>query len=155
MLIYIAADHRGFKLKEVIKNLVKDSGYQIVDLGAEIYDPTDDYPVYAAAVAQKISLEYESARGILICGSGAGVDIVANKFKNVRSVLAISPDHAVASKNDDDTNVLAIAADYMDERTAKQTVSAWLQTSFSKESRHKRRIAEITEIESKNQEENS
>lgn len=151
MIIYIGADHRGFKLKESLKNMLKESGYVVSDMGNEKYDETDDYPDFAGAVAKKISdtvlTDPNGARGIVICGSGVGVDVVANKFRGVRSVLALSPDHALASRVDDDTNVLSIAADYIDERTAKQILVAWMQANFSKEDRHKRRLAKIKQVE--------
>ena len=84
MIIYLGADHKGFKLKEYLKNSLKEKGYEIVDLGNDSYDENDDYPDFASAVAQRVSVDYEQSRGILSCGSGVGVDVVANKFKNVR-----------------------------------------------------------------------
>lgn len=147
MLIYIAADHRGFKLKEILKTYIKSVGYEVYDLGNNHYDENDDYPIFAKLVSEKIQADPAGARGVLICGSGVGVDIVANKFDRVRSVLAISTDGAVASKIDDDTNILSIAADFMDEEIAKKTLAAWLATNFVDIPKHKRRLEEIKEIE--------
>lgn len=145
MIVYIGADHRGFKLKEVLKRFLDKKGYEIEDLGNHRYDPNDDYPDYAAKVARKIYKNPES-RGILLCGSGVGVDIVANRFKRVRSVLACGVRQVIASRNDDDTNVLSIAADFTSERQAKRYVEVWLKTPFSNAPRHKRRIAKIDKV---------
>ncbi len=150
MLIYIGADHRGFQLKESLKNYLKQSGYEVVDVGAETLNERDDYPDFAGIAARKVSLDPENSRGILICGSGAGVDVVANKFKNVRSVLALNPDQAAASKNDDNTNVISFAADYIEEAEAQKILSAWMSAQFSGEERFQRRLRKIEDLENRN-----
>ncbi len=147
MIIYIGADHRGFNLKEILKNYLKDSGYTVSDLGDEKYDENDDYPDFAVKVAKKVSADPTGSRGVLICGSGVGVDVVANRFPYIRSGLAISTDQILAARNDDDINVLSLAADFIDEETAKKILSVWLQTSFSGEERFKRRLDKIKEID--------
>lgn len=147
MVIYFGADHRGFELKEALKKFIKDKGYEIVDLGATEYNQDDDYPDFAAAVASKVSLDPEKARGILICGSGAGMDIAANKFKNVRSVLAISADQVFDARHDDDVNVLSIAANVLNGVEAEKIVQTFLETPFGAETRYKRRIQKIIQIE--------
>lgn len=146
MLIYIGADHRGFKLKESLKNYLKESGYEAVDVGNSVYDQADDYPDFAKKVAKEVSLNSSESRGILICGSGVGMDIVANRFKNVRSVLASTPDQAASSRNDDNTNVLSLAADFLTESEAKKILTIWLETDFSGEERHKRRLEKIDQL---------
>lgn len=146
MLIYIGTDHHGFELKEVLKNQLVLDKHEVIDMGNEKFDEADDYPVFAERVARKVSEDPQNSRGILLCGSGAGVDIVANKFPKVRSVLAINAIQVSATRIDDDTNVLCLAADYIEEDTAKNIVRAWLLTPFSGEERHKRRIKEIEEI---------
>ncbi len=150
MLLYFGADHRGFNLKAALVEYVKSQGYEAVDMGAATYDEQDDYPVFAAAVAKKVSMDPERSRGIVLCGSGAGVDIVANKFDGVRSALAISPDEIYDARHDDNANVLAIAADFTSEDDAKKIVQIFLETAFSGEERFARRIGEIREIESEN-----
>lgn len=147
MLIYIGADHRGFQLKESLKNYLKGSGYEVVDVGNDKYVAGDDYPDFAALAAKKVSLDPENSRGILICGSGVGVDVAANKFKNVRSALAFNAEQAAASRSDDNANVLSLAADYLDEDSAKKILSVWLATNFSGEERHQRRLRKIEDIE--------
>ncbi len=146
MLIYLGADHRGFNLKEAIKDYLAKSGYEIDDLSAASLTPNDDYPDYASAVAKKVGADFLGSRGILFCGSGVGMDIVANRYPLVRSVLAISPDQVMASRTDDDTNVLALAADYIDSETAKKIVSVWLQTDFDEEEGHRRRLNKIRDL---------
>jgi len=133
MLIYIGADHRGFQLKESLKKYLKDSGYEAVDVGNDKYVATDDYPDFAA----------------LVGGSGVGVDIAANKFKNVRSALAFNAEQAAMSRSDDNANVLSLAADYLSEDDAKKILSVWLATPFSGEERHRRRLRKIEDLESR------
>lgn len=148
MIIYIGADHRGFKLKESLKAFLQQSGYTIVDSGNAIFDENDDYPDFAAKLAKEVAIDSENRRGILVCGSGVGVDVVANKFKNIRSGLIATPDQAYLSRNDDDTNILSLGADVVDDQTAKKILSVWLQTPFSGEEKHQRRIEKIKSIES-------
>ncbi len=149
MLIYIAADHRGFALKEHLKNFLRESGYSVTDLGNEKLDENDDYPDFAAEVGKRVSQEFETARGIVVCASGVGVDIVVNKFPRVRSVLAATSDQAYDSRNDDDTNVLALGAEYLDLATAKKILITWLETPFGDEPRFRRRIEKISRLEEK------
>ncbi len=147
MVIYLAADHKGFQLKEYIRKLVSSMGYQVVDLGSQSYQEGDDYPDYAKKVAEKVSLGYENSRGILICGSGVGMDVVANKYKNVRSGLIATSDQAYDARNDDDINVLSLAADYLSKDEAKKIVVTWLETPFSEEEKYRRRLNKIYQIE--------
>lgn len=147
MVIYIGADHRGFNFKEQLKQFLQGEGWSVIDLGAKELVADDDYVEYAKAVAEKVSADPLQGRGVLICGSGVGMDVVANRFSGVRASLSLSPDHALASRNDDDTNILVLAADFMDPETAKKTISVWLQTPFSGEERHKRRLEKIRAID--------
>ena len=147
MIIYIGADHRGFQLKEQIKLFLLENGWSVRDAGAKGVIPDDDYVDYAKSVAEKVSADPTGSRGILVCANGVGVDIVANKFNQVRSVLGISPDHVITSREDDDTNVLSLGADFVDGETAKKMVSIWLQTPFSGEDRYKRRLEKIRQID--------
>lgn len=149
MVIYIGADHRGFELKKQIKNDLQLAGYSVVDLGNGVYDEDDDYTDFAEKVASKISLESETSRGIVICGSGVGADVTANKFKNVRCALVGNSDQAFDSRNDDNSNILALGANYLDIDDAKKIIVTWLETPFSGEERHKRRLDKISELEVK------
>ena len=147
MLIYIGADHRGFELKEKIRNFLKLRGYSLVDMGDDKYNEDDDYPFFAIKVAKQVSQEFETARGILICGSGVGVSVVANKFLHIRAALASSPDQAYDSRNEDDSNILALGANYLDEETAKKIVLTWIETPFEGNERFGRRLEEISRLE--------
>lgn len=147
MLIYLGADHRGFNLKEYLKGEIKNQGYELVDLGNSRYDENDDYPDSAEAVARKVSAEYDNARGILICGSGVGVDIVANKFKNVRSVLALSSDQVYNARHDDNVNVLSIASDFTSQGDALKIMKVFLATPFGGDPKYRRRLDKIAKIE--------
>lgn len=148
MIISLGADHRGFPLKERIKAFLKDQGYTVNDLGAAALVPDDDYPRYAAAVASEVSKDPVGTRGIVICGSGFGVAIAANKFTGVRAALAMSPDHVYQGRHDDDVNVLALAADFVSEEEAFKIVRTFLATAFDdKDERYARRLREIGAIE--------
>ena len=147
-MIFLAADHRGFPLKEKVKQWLVEWGYDYEDMGAFKLDPTDDYPIYAKKVAEGI-VEPED-RGILVCGSGVGADVVANKFDGIRSGLAISKEQIRAARNDDNINVLALASNFISEEEAKEIVKTFLDTEFAEEERFNRRLKEVSEIEKKN-----
>lgn len=142
MKIYLGADHRGYKLKEGLKKYLVDSGYDVLDCGNAVYDPQDDYPDFAKAVAGKVAVNQDN-RGILICGSGAGMAIVANKVAGIRAALAVTPPHAFMLCNDENVNVLAISAELTTPDVAKNITDVFLTTSFSTEERHRRRVKKI------------
>ena len=146
-MIYIGSDHRGYNLKEKLKIYLTELGFVFDDLGAKELIPDDDYPDYALAVAQKVAEDPENNRGILICGSGVGVDIVANKIKGIRSALCFDVKQAQASRNDDNANILSLSANFISESLAKEIVKIWLETPFSGEENHARRIDKIKKIE--------
>lgn len=148
MIVYLGADHRGFALKERIKAALADGGYDVRDLGAPSLAPDDDYPDYAAPVARAVSEDPEGRRGIVICGSGAGVDIVANKFKGVRAALALSAAHIAQVRHDDDMNVLSLAANFIAEDDAVAIATIFLETPFDGSvARYARRLRKIRDIE--------
>jgi len=142
-MIYLGADHRGFQLKEEIKKFLAEKKYQFEDMGNFAYDPNDDYADFAKLVAQKVSEKPEERKGVLICGSGVGVDITANKFRGVRSALADDIATAKQSREHDDTNVLSLPADEINFELAKQILETWLETPFSNGEKYKRRIDKI------------
>lgn len=142
MKIYIGADHRGFALKEELKKYLTDTSYEVFDCGAVSYDADDDYPDFARAVAERVRREHD-ARGILICGSGAGVAIAANKIKGIRAATVHAVRQAVMARADEDVNVLALPADFIDAPRAKDIIDAFIMTSFSGAERHARRLAKI------------
>lgn len=148
MRIYIGADHRGFELKEELKDFLMNQ-YEVEDMGNLKFDSNDDYPDFARRVAEKVRTDRES-RGILICGSGAGVDIAANKFDGIRAVLAGSEKEIRSAREDDDVNVLALAADFTQEEDAQDIVKTFLETEFKNEEKHQRRLDKIADIERSN-----
>ncbi len=147
MLIYIASDHRGFALKEELKKFLGGLAYEVVDFGNKQFVDGDDYVDFGGELVKTLSRDPAMARGILLCGSGVGMCIVANKFRNIRAALCFSPDHAMAARNDDDANVLVLPADFIDQETARRIVAVWLQTPFSRDPRHARRLKKIEDVE--------
>ena len=146
MKIFLGADHAGFQLKERIKTHLAQHGHEFEDMGNVKYDARDDYPDYAKAVAEKVSKTKDS-RGLLICGSGVGVCIVANKIKGIRAVNAFTVKVAKSSREDDDTNVLCFGADWADPRKIEKVLDVWMETAFNKAPRFKRREEKIRRIE--------
>lgn len=146
--IYIGADHRGFDLKEKIKEYLDFKDFDYEDLGNKKYEKNDDYPDFAKLVAEKVAVG--SGRGILICGSGQGVCIVANKYDGIRAAVGINKEQIISSTADEDINILCLAADHIDEGKAIEIMEAWIHTSFSNEKRHIRRVNKIKKIEKTN-----
>lgn len=149
MQVYLGADHRGFKLKEKIKEWLKDWGYKFKDLGAHELNPKDDYTLYSEKVGSIVGKE-KGARGVLLCGSGVGVDVTANKFDGVRASIGKTSEQVKAGRSDDNMNILVIAADYTKEDEAKKMVKAFLETKFEGKARQKRRLSDIEKIEANN-----
>lgn len=146
-MLYIGADHGGFRLKESLKKYLTQKKIAHEDVGARSFVPRDDYPKFAQAVARKVSHNPTVHTGILLCRSGQGVNIVANKFPRVRAALVWNTKEAKMSRVDDMTNVLCLPSDYVSGKLAQDIVKVWLATPYSKEQRHVRRIEEISKIE--------
>lgn len=149
MKLYIGADHRGFNLKQLIIESLSLKGYEVVDLGAFELDGNDDYTVYAEKVAREVSKDIQN-RGILLCGSGVGVDVVANKIDGIRASIGLTPEQVVSGRKDDDMNVLVIAAEFTQEEAVWAMLDAFLSTDFDEKESHKRRLMDIAEIEENN-----
>lgn len=149
MKVLIGADHRGFKLKELLKQREygRSDDIEWIDVGAEVYQPDDDYPDYAQRMVELMSKSVEYKRGVLICGSGVGMSITANKFSKVRCGLGLDPGQVMAARVEDNINVLALAADYVEIESAVIMVKLFLETEFSLEPRHVSRIEKIQQIE--------
>lgn len=147
MKVFLGSDHRGFALKNrLAKYLAGRKGIELHDLGPTERDPNDDYPVISKTVSTRVKKE-EGAFGILLCGSGAGACMAANKISAIRAVLAADPWTAQAARNDDDANVLCLAAERLTFRQASKIVRTFLQSSFSQTARYRRRIAELAELD--------
>lgn len=146
MKIYIATDHAAFELKEFVKKQLTEGGYDIEDCGAFQFDPNDDYPDLIKIAAKKVSENNESL-GIVFGKSGAGEAIVANKIKGVRAVLAVNEENVRLSKEHNNANVLSIGSILMPNEKAVELIRLFINTPFSNEERHVRRIEKITQIE--------
>jgi ribose 5-phosphate isomerase B len=149
MKIFIGSDHRGYELKEKIARWLFEMDHAYQDLGAQSLDPQDDYTKYAEEVASLVA-KNEGSRGVLLCGSGIGVEIVANKFDGVRAGIGENVLQVERGRNDDDMNVLVIAADYTSEKETKAMLIAFLETKFSGKARYEKRLEEIEKIEANN-----
>lgn len=113
MRIFIGADHRGFELKEAIVTWLRENEYEVEDAGCFQYDPDNDYVDYALKVAEAIEGDGTQDRGILICGSGHGVEIVANKFPHVRAILAFNDEVSVQGRQHEDANIIVLPSDWI------------------------------------------
>src|SRR3989304_740007 len=149
MTIFLGSDHAGFKLKQAIKEYLIKNGFAIKDLGNHNLSPLDDYPDYAEKVAEAVQKNLKSNKGILICGSGQGVCMTANKFKGIRAALGYSVAAAKQSRAPGDSNILCLSGLELSQDQAKKIINAWLKENFSGEARHKRRLEKIAKIEAK------
>src|SRR5574340_1397803 len=142
--IIIGADHAGFELKEAIKPYLTGMGWEVSDVGT--YDDAPvDYPDFGCPVAMKVS-SGEFDKGILVCGSGVGMSIIANKFPGVRAVLCLDEEMACLSRMHNDTNILALAGRRTDSESAFNIIKRWLETDFEG-GRHQTRIDKISKLE--------
>jgi len=146
MKVYLASDHAGFSLKEKVKEFLLSKKYEIEDCGDFAPNKGDDYPVFIAKAAEKVSKD-ENSRAIVFGKSGAGEEIVANKFENVRAVLGFSEENVRLSRLHNDANVLSLGAEFVNEQDAINFAKLFLETEFSNEKRHQRRIEEIKKLE--------
>lgn len=139
--IYVGADHAGFALKQRLVAELARLGYEPVDVGPATLDPADDFPDYGRPVAEAVSRGV-AARGVLTCGSGIGMAMVANRFPGVRAALAWSPDVAELARRHNDANVLVLPARFIEPGAAVESLRRWLETDFEG-GRHARRVQKI------------
>lgn len=147
-MIYIASDHAGFELKEKLKIFLQELGYEAEDMGNFVYDEQDDYPDFILPVARAVAADPEQGRGIVLGGSGQGEAMVCNRVKGIRAVVIYNYNEDIIrlSRQHNNANVLSLAARFLTEEEAKKAVKLWLETDFSNEERHTRRIKKIDEI---------
>ena len=153
--IHVGSDHAGFELKESLKHFLESEGYEVVDYGAVEFDPDDDYPDFILPVAIAVSSD-PNARGIVIGGSGQGEAIVANRVPGVRAVVFNGqyepddgrevPNEIVIARQHNDANVLSLGARFLNYDEAREAVELWLETAFSEDERHIRRIEKIDKL---------
>lgn len=147
MKIFIGADHQGFQLKERLERLLKKVGYSVADEGDNKLDPDDDFPIFAERVVRAMQASGDmEARGILICGSGQGMAMAANRFKGIRACLAFDKESARSARNDDDSNVLCLPASVLKGEEVEDIVRTWLDTSFANAPRFNRRLRQLDEL---------
>jgi ribose 5-phosphate isomerase B len=146
MRVALATDHGGFDLRLTVIRIIEREGHALLDLGAMELDPDDDYPAFSARVAQAIQAG-QADRGVLICGSGVGAGIAANKFKDVRAALCHDTFSAHQGVEDDNMNVLCLGARVIGPSLAAELVAAFLRAEFSNAPRHRRRLEMVRGFE--------
>jgi ribose 5-phosphate isomerase B len=147
MKIYIGGDHAGFELKEELKKFLTEEGHEVEDFGAFKLDPKDDYPDFVIPVAKAVSLNTRSL-GIVLGGSGQGEAIVANKIMGIRSAVYYGGNLDIVrlSKEHNSANILSLGARFITLDEAKEAVNAFIETPFSREERHIRRLDKVEQI---------
>lgn len=145
MKVFIAADHAGFVKKNDLAQKL-EAKYEVFDMGPYKLDPDDDYPLYAKKVALAV-IENPGSMGILVCHSGEGMAIAANKIKGIRAATAFTKSQAFETRQDNDSNVLSLSSGDLSNKELFEISKTWLETPFSELARHKRRIEEIETIE--------
>ena len=145
MRITLGSDHAGFELKKILSRHLEQNGYQVTDVGTNSTEPVD-YPDYAEAIAKTL-LRGESERGILICGSGVGASVAANKIPGIRAGLCHDGYSAHQGVEHDDVNVLVLGARIIGTELAKDLSLTFLNARYTDEERHRRRLAKIVDIE--------
>ena len=148
MKIFTGADHQGFHLRNSLITYLTNAGYEVVDAGDMHLDPQDDFPIFTERVVRKMmASEDDDPRGILICGSGQGMCMAANRFKGIRAALGYDKESVRSARNDDNSNVLCLPARVLEKDKANVLVEIWLNTPFAAAPRYKRRLWEIDEFE--------
>ncbi len=147
MKLYIGADHRGFESKTRIKDFLTQANLWIKDVGDDRMEPDDDFPQFAGRCASEVlGSDDPHARGILICGSGQGMCMAANRFKGIRAVLAHDKEAARSSRTDDDSNVICFPADVVERGDWQDILMTWLDTPFAGAPRYARRIKQLDDL---------
>ena len=144
MKIAIGADHAGFALKDQVRDALRQAGHDVVDAGTNSAESTD-YPDYAKSVAQDV-VSGAADRGILVCSTGVGMSIAANKVDGIRAALAVNPEEVRLTRAHNDANIITLGARYTDPQAANEMVRVFLETPFDA-GRHARRIGKISQLE--------
>jgi len=146
MRIAVASDHGGFDLKKDLAGALAQAGHEVVDMGAHQFDPTDDYPDFAAAIARAVAAG-EVERGVLVCGSGVGASIAANKIHGVRAAICHDTYSAHQGVEHDDMNILVLGGRVIGTEVAHELVRAFTGATFSREPRHVRRVNKVKALD--------
>jgi ribose 5-phosphate isomerase B len=147
--IYFAADHAGYQLKNILIEYAQSLGYSTEDLGPFIHDPEDDYPDYVSKVAQKVALHSEEARGCVLGGSGTGEALLSNKYPGVRAALWYGGPISIVSlsREHNNANILSLGARFITTQDAQEALKVFLETNFTYDARHERRLKKINQCE--------
>ncbi len=145
--VILGADHAATELKETLKAALAEEGYVVDDVSPAVPEAGDDYPDYAFRVAEAVAADPEGTRGILVCDTGIGMDISANKVRGVRAALVTNEFGARRAREHNDANILVFGAEFITPTDAVRSATAFLATSFTSEERHVRRVGKITERE--------
>lgn len=147
MRVFIGSDHNGYQLKQELINYLQRAGYEATDVGDEKPDPEDDFPVFAhKAVTAMMTSDDTDSRSILLCGSGQGMCMAANRFKGIRAALGYDREAVRSARNDDDANVLCLPALTADKNQINVLAETFLNTPFAAAPRFKRRLAQLDEL---------
>ena len=142
----VAADQNGYQLKNEISEILKRDGHDVIDMGPHYLDPLDDYPDYAKPLAESVS-SGETERGIMVCGSGVGASVAANKVKGVRAAVCHDIYSAHQGVEHDDMNVLCLGSRIVGTEVVRELVSAFISAEYTNEERHARRLTKVIEME--------
>ncbi|MDC0034826.1 ribose 5-phosphate isomerase B [Chloroflexi bacterium] len=146
MRISVAADHNGYELKNKIAEILKQNGHEVIDIGPHSMDPLDDYPDYAKPLANSVSTG-ATQRGIMVCGSGVGASVAANKVKGVRAAVCHDIYSAHQGVEHDDMNVLCLGSRIVGSEVVQELVSAFISAEYTNEERHARRLGKVIDME--------
>jgi ribose 5-phosphate isomerase B len=147
MKVFIGADHNGMEFKSELTKILQQGGHEVFDEGDQNIDPNDDYPQFASKVVMGLLADNDpQSRGILICGSGQGMCMAANRYKGIRAALCWNDNEARAARNDDDSNVLCLASRYMSIDEAMSVMTVFMNTAFAGAPRFMRRIEELDQL---------
>lgn len=149
MTIFIGADHRGFELKNQLIEYIQEKNIRVEDLGAYEHDPEDDYPIIGKKIAQAVLQNPEEFLGILICGSGVGVDMAANRHRGIRCGLGFDEEQVKHIRENDHINILALPSDYVDFEKAKKFIDIFLDAEPKQDDKYLRRAKELDIVEEK------
>ena len=148
MRIAIGADHAGYELKQELKEFLSSQGHQVEDVGAHALEPTDDYPDFTSVLAERVASR-DAERGIMVCGSGVGASVAANKVKGIRASVCHDTYSAHQGVEHDDMNVLCLGARVVGGELARELANAFVAASYTGDERHQRRLGKVLDMESR------
>lgn len=147
MKVYVGSDHNGFYIRLALMSYLERAGYEVFDAGDKKLDPEDDFPLFAEQVVNSVLLSEDSdARGVLVCGSGQGMCMAANRFKGIRAALGYDRGSILAARHDDNANILCLAADTLKKDEANVLTETFLNAAFADTTRFRRRLRQLDDL---------